>query len=87
MRYGDSVTEHMNAFNTMVIQLLSIEIKISDENKCINLLRCLPDWWHSLVVAIGINTTTLSFDDVVSSFLLEEMRWNNIEGQSIDALF
>jgi hypothetical protein len=32
-------------------------------------------------VAIGSNTTTLSFDDVVSSLLLEEMRLKNMEGQ------
>jgi hypothetical protein len=28
MRDGDSVEEHLNAFNTMVSQLVSIEIKI-----------------------------------------------------------
>jgi hypothetical protein len=87
MRDGDSVTEHLNAFNTVVSQLLSVEIKISDEDKCISLLFSLPDSWDSLVVAIGSNTTTLSFDDVVSSLLSEEMRWKNMEGQSTDALF
>ena len=33
-------------------------------------------------MAIGSNTTTLSFDDAVSSFLLEEMRWKNMEGHT-----
>jgi hypothetical protein len=72
MKDGDSVTKHLNTFNTMVIQLLFFDIKISYEDKCINLLFSLPDSWDSLVVAIGNNATTLSFDDVVSS-LLEEM--------------
>jgi hypothetical protein len=82
MKDGDSVTKHLNAFNIVVSQLLSIDINIFDEDKCINLLCSLPNLWDSLVVAIGSNTTTLSFDDVVSSLLSEEMRWKNMEGQS-----
>jgi hypothetical protein len=69
MRDGDSVVEHLNAFNTVVSQLISVEIKISDEDKCINSLCYLPDSWNSLVVAIGSNTTSLKFDEVVSSLL------------------
>jgi hypothetical protein len=87
MRDGDSVAENLNTFNTMVSQLVSVEIKISDEDKCINLLCSLPDSWDSLVVAICSNTTALNFDEVVSSLLSEEMRQKNMEGQSIDALF
>jgi hypothetical protein len=45
MRDGDSMEEHLNTFNTMVSQLVSIEIKISDEDKCISLLCSLPDSW------------------------------------------
>jgi hypothetical protein len=73
------VKENINTFNIVVSQLLSVEIKISDEDKCINLLCSLPDLWDSLVVAIGSNTTTLSFDDVVSSLLLEEMIWKRMD--------
>ena len=38
MKDGDSVIEHLNVFNTVVSQLLSVDIKISDEDKCISLL-------------------------------------------------
>jgi hypothetical protein len=41
----------------------------------------------SLVVAIGSNTNSLKFDEVVSSLLSKEMRWKNMEGRSTDALF
>ena len=82
MRDGDLVEEHLNAFNTVVSQLVSIEIKISNEDKCISLLCSLPDSWDSLVVAIGSNTTALNFDEVVSSLLSGEMRRKNMEGQS-----
>jgi hypothetical protein len=71
----------------VVSQLVSIEIKILDEDKCISLLCSLPHLWDSLVVAIGINTNALNFDEVVSSLLSEEMRWKNMEGQSTDVLF
>ena len=70
----------------MVSQSSSVDIKISDEDKCISLLCSLLNSWDSLVIAIGSNTTTLNFDDIVSALLSEEMRWRNMEGQNGDAL-
>jgi hypothetical protein len=70
----------------VVSQLLSVDIKISNEDKCISLLCSFPDSWDSLVVAIGSNATTLKFDDVVASLLSKEMRWKTMDSQSMDAL-
>ena len=74
MRDGDSVAEHLNTFNVVVSQLVSVDIKILDEDKCISLFCSLPNSWDSLVVAISSNITALKFDEVVSSLLSEEMR-------------
>eukprot|EP00253_Pinus_taeda_P003222 PITA_03222 len=74
MKDGDLVTEHLNAFNTVVSQLSSVDIKILDEDKCINLLCSLPDSWDSLVIAIGRNANALQFYEIVSALLTEEMR-------------
>eukprot|EP00253_Pinus_taeda_P023743 PITA_23743 len=86
MKDGDSVTEHLNAFNNVVSQLLSVDIKISYEDKCISLLCSLPDSWDSLVIAIGSNATALQFDEIVSALLTEEMRRKNMYNQNGDAL-
>jgi hypothetical protein len=42
----------------------------------------LLDSWDSLIVAIGSNATTLKFDDVVASLLLDEMRLKTMDSQS-----
>jgi hypothetical protein len=68
MEDGDSMTEHLNAFNTLVSQLCSV-------NKCITLVCSFPESWDNLVVAIGSTTqSTLKYEDVVASLLSEEMR-------------
>eukprot|EP00253_Pinus_taeda_P021042 PITA_21042 len=82
MKDGDSVIEHLNAFNTVVSQLASVHIKISYEDKCISLLCSLPESWDSLVIAIGSNATALHFDEIDSSLLTEEKRWKNMESQN-----
>ena len=79
MKDGDLVTKNLNEFNTVVSQLESVDIKISDEDKCIYLLCSLSDSWDSLVIAIGINATALQFDEIVSSLLMEEMIRKNME--------
>eukprot|EP00253_Pinus_taeda_P017064 PITA_17064 len=87
MKDGDLVTEHLNAFNNVVSQLLSIDIKTLDEDKCISLLCSLPYSWDSLVITIGSNATALKFDEIVSSLLTKEMRQKDTEIQNGDALY
>jgi hypothetical protein len=88
MEDGDSMTEHLNAFNTLVSQLGYVNIMIVEEDKCITLLCSLPDSWDNLVVAIGSTTqSTLKYEDVVASLLSEEMRRKGMDGHSTNALF
>jgi hypothetical protein len=88
MEDGDSVTEHLNAFNTLVSQLVYVTIMIAEEDKFITLLCSFPDSWDNMVVEIGSTTqSTLKYEDVVSSLLSEEMRWKSMDIHSTDALF
>ena len=78
--------EHLNEFNAVVSWLASVDIKILDEDKCISFLCSLPDSWDTLVIAIGNNATALHFNEIVSSLLMKETRWKNMESQNGDAL-
>jgi hypothetical protein len=88
MEDGDSVTDHLNVFNTLVSQLVSVNITIAEEDKCITLLCSLLDSWDNLVVAIDSTTqSTLKYEDVVSSLLSKEMRRKSMDSHSTNALF
>ena len=71
MRLGGRAFEFLQYCGKPV---LLVEIKILDEDKCISLLCSLTNSWDSLVVAIGSNSTSLKFEEVVSYLLSEEMR-------------
>ena len=72
---GDFMTDHLNVFNTMVSQLISIDIRIEVEDTCITLLCSIPNSWDNLVLAIYSSTkSTLKFEDIVASLLSKDMR-------------
>jgi hypothetical protein len=86
MSDGGSVTEYLNAFNTIISQLLFVDIKIIEEEKCISIPCSLSNSWDNLVVAIGSNNTTLKIDDVIATLLSEEMRRKTMEGSNLKDL-
>jgi hypothetical protein len=67
----DSMKNHINSFNTLVIQRVFIEVNMEEEDKWFTLLCSLTNSWDNLVVVIDNSTqSTLKFEDVVASFLL-----------------
>ena len=75
MKEGTSIADHLNAFNTLLVQLQSIEVKIPSEDKAITLLCSLPESWDHFVTSISLSSSeTIEFDDVVASLLSEETR-------------
>ena len=67
MEHTDSMTYHVNVFNTLVSQLIYFHIKMEEEDKCITLLCSLLDSLDNLVIAIGSSTdSTLKFEDIVA---------------------
>ena len=86
MDENETVTEHMNVYNTLLSQITSVGNKMPEEDKCITLLCSLSDSLDNLIVAIGSSSqATLKFDEIVSSLLSEEMRWKNMDNHRMDA--
>lgn len=55
MAEGSRLTKHLNEFNRIMTQLLSVEVKIEAEEKALLMLSSLPPSYENLV-------TTLIYD-------------------------
>ena len=43
MKKATNIVDHLNVFNTLIFQLTSMDVKIDDEDKAINLLCTLHE--------------------------------------------
>ena len=68
------VVEHLNSFNTIVNQLVSVGIKF--DNEICDQLALLSNSWEPMRAAItnSIGNATLKFIDVMNAILVEEVR-------------
>jgi hypothetical protein len=75
MKQGTKVVDHLNTFNTLIVQFTIMEVKFKDEDKAITLLCSLPESWDNLVTSISFSSIdVLDYDFVVGALLVEEMR-------------
>ena len=72
---GSSMAEHINAFQGLTNQTISLEVPLANKVLALLLLGSLPDNWETLVVTLG-NTGPdgkhLTLEQVKSSLLNEE---------------
>jgi hypothetical protein len=75
MKEGTKVANHLNNFNTLIVQLTNMEVKFEDNDKAITLLCSLPESWDNLVTSISFSSTdVLDYDSIVGALLAKEMR-------------
>ena len=73
MKEQTKISNHLNAFNTLVCQLSSMEDIISSEDKAILMLCSLPKSWAHFVSSISFSSVeSINFDDVVENLIFEE---------------
>jgi hypothetical protein len=73
MSKGTSMQSHLNEFNSIIVDLESLDVKINDENKVILLVDSLStSFKHFKEIMLYGNHTSLSFENVKSNLLSKE---------------
>ena len=54
MKEGMKISDHMNVFNNLICQLNSMDVKIDDEDKSVNMLCTLPESWGQVASSIRL---------------------------------
>ena len=73
MSKGTPIQSHLDEFNSIIIDLENLDVKIDDEDKAVLLIVFLsPSYRHFKEIMLYGNCITLSFDDVKSNLLSKE---------------
>jgi hypothetical protein len=88
MKEGTKIVDHLNTFNTLLVQLTSMGVKFESEDKAITLLCSFPKSWDHFVTSISfISTESIEFDVIVGALLSEETRKkSNLETSTSEAM-
>ena len=75
MAKNASIAQHLNEFNTITNQLLSVEIDFDDEIHALIILASLPNKWEAMRMAISNSTgkEKLKYNDIRDLILVEKI--------------
>ena len=79
-----SVAQHLNEFNTIINQLLSVEIDFDDKIRAMIVLAYLPNNWEAMRMAVSNSTRKekLEYNDIRDLILAEEIRRRDVRETS-----
>ena len=84
---GTPVQKHLNEFNSILVDLESLDVKIEDEDKAILLVVSLPpSYKHFKEIMLYSNSNTISFEDVKSNMLSKEKFDHDIHADPAEGL-
>nr|GEU55249.1 receptor-like protein kinase ANXUR1 [Tanacetum cinerariifolium] len=87
MKPRTSVQDHLDEFNTILIDLKNLDVDIDDEDKAVLLVISLPaSYKHFKEIMLYGNRETLSFDDVKSALLSKQKYDDDVEPEGGEGL-
>ncbi|GJS92397.1 retrovirus-related pol polyprotein from transposon TNT 1-94, partial [Tanacetum coccineum] len=87
MKPGTSVQDHLDEFNTILIDLENLDVDIDNEDKAVLLVISLTSSYkHFKEIMLYGNRKTLSFDDVKSALLSKQKYDDDVEPESGEGL-
>ena len=69
-----TMLEHLNFFNKIISELLTVDIKIDEEDKAFILLSSLPQSYDHVVTTMLYGKETLILEEVTSTLFSNEIR-------------
>ena len=74
MKKGTMVLEHLNFFNEVSSELLTVDVKINEEDKALILLSSFSQLYNHIITTMLYNKETLILKEFTSTLLFNEIR-------------
>nr|GEZ14009.1 retrovirus-related Pol polyprotein from transposon TNT 1-94 [Tanacetum cinerariifolium] len=76
MKEGSALKDHLDALNSILMDLKNVEVKIVDEDAALILLVSLPPSFKNFVNSFGVGKDTITLEDVRSSLHSRELQFD-----------
>ena len=87
MNEGTTVLEHLNFFNKIISELLTVCVKIDEDDKAFILLSSLPQSYDCITSTMLYCKETLILEEVMSTLLSNEIRKGQIKESREDQVW
>ncbi|GJV59270.1 transposable element [Tanacetum coccineum] len=74
MKEGSALKDHLDALNSILMDLKNVEVKIDDEDAALILLVSLPPSFENFVNSFVVGKDTITLEDVRSNLHSQELR-------------